>query len=902
MKKILLPLFLVLIAAASGFAQGNYWTKSKNEGIAESAKLPRETQVSTFLVYDLNLSSIKTKLSMAPTRSATAVSNVILSFPNPQGEMQSFKMYEASTLEAQIAAANPDIKTYVGKGIEDPTATITITTTIFGFHAITHSGVNGTSYIDPYTKDLSSYMVYSKSNTSNSRVRACGVTADKTIDEPEETQTLFRANNSLFKTYRLAMACTYEYGRYHFQAAGFTVASTDYAGKKAAVLAAMAVTVARLNSVYERDHSLTMVLVNNNTDIINVQPIASLDDSNTGNALLNSIQAYIDGIITPANYDMGHVASTGGGGVAILGCVCSSIKAQGVTGLPAPVGDAYDIDFVAHEMGHQFGGSHTFNSISGNCGGQNKSNPSSFEPGSGTTIQAYAGICSPENVQLNSDAYFHARSMIQINAQINGAATNCAAAQPNGNNPPVITAMTASLIPVGTAFSLTAAATDAQLTALTYCWEQYNIGGTSSDLPNAIKTVGPNFRSFKPTASPTRYFPAFSKVLTGNLVSTWEAIPDVPRTMLFSVVVRDNGGPLGGQTERATKSVQFVATSGPFKVTSQAVIEGWAQNSNQMVTWDVAGTDANGINTTNVNIKISTDGGTTFTTLLTNTPNDGSEMVTAPNVVSQNCRILVEAVGNIYYAVNKTPFYIGYSVANACNNYIGNTTADNVFPFNLADGSTALTIKKFSVPATNVTDVNLTINATHPNIQNLKIDLLKPGATLLSVYNQQCPGVANMDIKFDSQAAAFACANPTTGTYALPVGTFNGLNGTTAAGSWQIGFRDIVVGDAGTINSVNLEICSTTVSLLVNESFNFENFALYPNPNNGQFTLKFDSTSSNNIVINVSDIQGRNVYEKTFISTGLFNENLQLDHAQKGIYLVKIKDGEKQIIKKIVIE
>ena len=492
--------------------------------------------------------------------------------------------------------------------------------------------------------------------------------------------------------------------------------------------------------------------------------------------------------------------------------------------------------------------------------------------------------------------------MIQMNAQINGATTNCAAAQPNGNTPPVITAMTGSLIPVGTAFSLTAAATDAQLTALTYCWEQYNIGGTSSDLPNAIKTVGPNFRSFKPTASPTRYFPAFSKVLTGNLVSTWEAIPDVPRTMLFSVVVRDNGGPLGGQTERATKSVQFVATSGPFKVTSQAVIEGWAQNSNQMVTWDVAGTDANGINTTNVNIKISTDGGATFTMLLANTPNDGSEMVTAPNVVSQNCRIIVEAVGNVYYAVNKTPFYIGYSVANACNNYIGNTTVDNVFPFNLADGSTALTIKKFIVPATNVTDVNLTINATHPNIQNLKIDLLKPGATLLSVYNQQCPGVANMDIKFDSQAAAFACANPTTGTYALPVGTFNVINGATAAGSWQIGFRDIVVGDAGTINSVNLEICSTTVSLLANESFNFENFALYPNPNNGQFTLKFDSTSSSNITVNVSDIQGRNVYEKTFISTGLFNENLQLDHAQKGIYLVKIKDGEKQIIKKIVIE
>ena len=922
MKKPILLLLAIFTFAINGFSQDNSWRKADDSDVAAESKLPRDTQLKAFLVYELNLSEIKTKLASSPKRSATAVSNVILFFPNPQGEMQSFKMYEASTLETNIAAANPDINTYVGKCIEDPTATITITTTIFGFHAITHSGKNGTSYIDPYTKDLATYVVYSKVNTISTRSRACEATNDVSVEIKEEDQTLSRANNSLFKTYRLALACTKEYGSFHVDAAGLTTAAS-LVQRKAAVLAAMVVTVARVNSVYERDHSMTLVLINANTNIINVpltnaeiaagEPNPNLNDANVGPAytLLNGNQAYIDNIIGFANYDFGHISSRGGGGVARNG-ICTAIKAEGVTGLPSPVGDAYDIDFVAHEMGHQLSGAHTFNSEANNCGGGTRVTTSSYEPGSGTTIMAYAGICSPEDVQNNSDAYFHARSMIQINSQINGigsggSGTNCAAAQPNGNNAPVITPMTTSLIPIGTAFVLTGVATDVDNPSgnqLTYCWEQYNAGSVS-ELPNVTKTAGPNFRSFSPTTSPTRYFPALSTVLNNSLATTWEAVPNVARTMLFSFIVRDNGGPLGGQTERATKSVQFVGAAGPFKVTSQAITEGWAQNSSQTVTWDVAGTTANGINTANVNIKISTNGGATFTMLLANTPNDGSETVIAPNVVSQNCRIMIEAVGNVYYAINKAPFYIGYSISNNCTNYLSNTTADNVTPFTIPDNSISYIQKKFVVPTTTnlISDVNFTITATHPNLQNLEIAYLKPlPATLQTFFNQQCAGNANMNVTFDSQGPAFTCANPTTGTYALPVGTLNTLNGLNPTGTWIFGFRDIVAGNVGSIDSISLQICSQVVALLSNDTFNFENFAIYPNPNNGNFTVKFDSGSNSKISIIVNDLQGRKVYEKNYENSGLFSENLQLENTQKGIYLVTIKDGEKQIVKKIVIE
>ena len=901
MKKRLQLSVIIFLIAFFGNAQNKLF-KQVDNNFAATSKVVRDAEPKEFNIYSLDLNNIKSILATAPTRTATATSNVIVAFPNADGEMQNFRMFESSTLESIIAADHPEIQSYTGKCIEDPTATITITTTLFGLHAITQSGKNGTTYIDPYTKDLQNYIVYNKANAVTTLSRSCSFNQEDLNPIPESAN-LPRASNSLWKVYRLAMACTIEYAAYHINAAGLN--GGTLAQKKAAVLAAMVVTVARVNSVYERDLSIRLVLINNNSLLINVTS-DTLDNNNTSNALLNQIQAFIDGIITQADYDLGHVTSTGGGGVASLGSLCTSIKAQGVTGLPAPVGDAYDIDFVAHEMGHQVGGSHTFNSENGNCGG-NRTSTSSYEPGSGTTIQAYAGICAPDDVQQNSDDYFHARSLIQANAVINGlnGGVNCVPGVASGNTAPVIAAIPNKIIPFGTAFVLTGTATDVDNPsgdALTYCWEQYNFGSVS-ELPNATKTAGPNFRSLLPSISPSRFFPKFSSVLANTLVTTWEAIPNVARAMTFSLVVRDNGGPLGGQTQRITTNVTTAAV-GPFKVTSQNAVEGWAQNSNQTVTWDVAGTTANGINTALVNIKISTDNGATFTTLVANTPNDGSETVVAPNVVSQQCRILVEAVGNIFYAINSVNFYIGYSVTNNCTTYTNNTS------FAIPDGPSSYTLRTINVPTTGaINDINVTLNITHPNIENLNVAILRPGGTLQNLLNRNCLGSANINVTFDTQGAAFACASPLAGTLQLPTGTgpnpigsLSGMNGNNPNGNWTFGFRDLVATNAGTVNSFSLEVCSQVVALLGNDTFNFDNFSLYPNPNNGNFTVKFDSGSNNKINITVNDISGRKISEKNYTSNGLFSEDIQLNNVQAGIYLVTIKDGEKQIVKKIVVE
>jgi subtilisin-like proprotein convertase family protein len=894
MKRILLPLLLIIFVIADAFSQP-IW-RIATESQITSERLVRDSHPNSYLLYSLDLEALKAKLHNAPSRNiAAGQSAVIIAFPNPQGEMQNFRIFEASVMHPDLAARHQGSQSYVGIGVEDRTAMIRFSVTLFGLHTMTFSGINGTSYIDPYSKDLKNYMVYSRSVLTSDKIFSCGVSDDaEMINYPADDMPLQRSNNSLFKTYRLALSCTIEYAAFHYNAAG--LGSGTIQQKKDAVLAAMVVTMTRVNGVYERELALTMVMIPNNEDIINITS-DNLDNFNSppDYPLLGQNQTETDATIGDANYDIGHVCSTGGGGVATLQSPCvTGNKARGVTGLTSPVGDPYDIDYVAHEMGHQWGGSHTFNSDQGSCNG-NRSTSSSYEPGSGTTIMAYAGICAPHDVQQHSDDYMHARSLIQMMAYIN-AGGNCGVILPNGNTPPTVSAGSNCTIPFGTAFKLHGTASDVDNPSLTYCWEQYN-AQVSTQPPVATSLTGPNFRSYNPTALPDRYFPKFTDVFANNLTPTWEVVPNVARSMVFSLVVRDNQSPNGGQTERATMTLTY-ANTGPFKVTSQNSAVAWAQNAPQTVTWDVAGTDANGINTSQVNILMSVDGGLTFPIVLAaNTANDGSEVITAPDMVSQTCRLMVQSVGNVFYAVNTTPFSVGDQIVSTCNTYTYNT------PFTLPDGSSSYTVKTINVPTSGViNDVNITINATHPNLQNLLMAVIRPGGTLQTLFNQQCSGNADMNVTFDAQGAPFACASPTTGTYVPPTGfNLNTLNGFNPQGNWQFGFKDLVATDTGTINSITLEVCTQQLFLAAKD-FEFENFALYPNPNNGNFTVQFNSKSSGNISISVHDMRGRKIFDKHYTSNGLFSENLQLNHAQSGVFLGLISVGVLKTVNCIVLK
>jgi subtilisin-like proprotein convertase family protein len=885
MKKI--TLLLIIFSLNLGFSQQNYWNKIDEAKLVSNKKFERATNPSKAQIYNLNFQVFKSLLANAPMENPELQSDLILQFPDFNGNLSRFKVFEAPVMEKGLMDKFPSIKSYSAQGIDDRSATLRFSVTNFGLHVMSLSGNLGTYYIDTYTKDLNNYIVYSRKDIQPARQFGCLVQDEESMMEDHgrfDNQEM--VNDGNLRQYRLAVACTNEYSVYHLNAAG--VPLTDPVNvKKSTVISAIIVSLTRLNGIYERDMAVRMNLVANNDAVVFVDP--SVDDGLTNNnagTMINEIQPIVDAAIGVGNYDMGHGFCTTDSGIAQVSSVCGSGKARGITGQPNPVGDPFDVDYVAHEMGHQFGASHTQNNA---C---NRSDASAFEPGSASTILGYAGICAP-NVQTNSDAYFHARSILQMTSFVTSASANCRQISATGNTAPVVNAGPNYTIPNGTAFRLTGSATDANGDALTYCWEQYN-NNVSTQPPLTTATSGPNFRSVMPSSSPTRYFPRFQDVLNGNLAPTWEVVPTVARTMTFALTVRDNRAG-AGMTNRADMTVTTAAV-GPFRVTSPTLNASLDTGSTQTITWDVAGTTANGINTANVNILISTDGGTTFTTLLANTPNDGTQDVTMPATPAVNCRILIEAVGNIFYAVSPN-FSLGYTITEVCNSYTFNT------PFAIPDNNTNYTVRAINVPTTeNITDVNLTVNLTHTWVSDLQIILQGPMASVTqsTIFNRLCTSNDNISATFDDQGSAIVCAPTITGNVvpATPLNVFNNLN---PNGDWLIGIRDLASADTGNVQSYTLTICSQQATLS-SEVINDSEFTIYPNPNSGIFNVQFNSNSGNEIKVFVHDIRGRQVFGKNFTNSGLFNENINLGSVQSGVYMVTVLDGTQKQVKKIVIQ
>jgi hypothetical protein len=582
-------------------------------------------------------------LAQAPREFTLAArnNNVQLELPWPDGGFRRFRIEESPIMEPGLEAQFPEIKTYRGQGLDDPTASLRMDLTPHGFHAMVLSA-DGTMYIDPHSAgDVTHYVSFFRRDLQrpDGAQFSCGVTSTgDQLHDRRDIDVYQLTHGSQLRTYRAAIGATVEYTAFH----GGTVPGG---------LAGITTTLNRVNGIYERDLSVRMNLVaNNNLVVFTAEPDGYTN--NDGFALLGQNQTRLDTVIGTANYDIGHVFSTGGGGVATLRSSCAAgIKARGVTGLTTPIGDVFDVDYVAHEMGHQFGGNHTFNGSTGSCAGGNRNASAAYEPGSGSTIQAYAGICGAENLQSNSDAYFHAISQTEMIAFITSVSTggSCPVVTATSNTPPTVNAGADFTIPQSTPFTVTAAGGDANGDSLTYTWEQFDLGAAGP--PNTDNGTRPIFRSFLPTASPSRTFPRLQTVLTGAFV-IGEAFATTTRLLNMRVTVRDNRSGGGGiASDDMVVSVNSLA--GPFAITSQNAPVTYAANSAQTVTWNVASTTAAPVNTDNVKISLSTDGGLTFpTVILASTPNDGSQSVTIPNVATTTGRIKVEAVGNIYFDIN----------------------------------------------------------------------------------------------------------------------------------------------------------------------------------------------------------------------------------------------------------
>jgi subtilisin-like proprotein convertase family protein len=969
---------------------------------------------------------------------------------------------------------------------------------------MTLSGGKSTVFIDPYTEDRQTYIVYNKASLTKplndfecltkSGVNLPSLTNDRNSNPNQSLNT----DDKKLRTYRLAQSCTAEYGNI------FAGTGTD-AQKKANIQAQMAITMTRVNGVYEKDLSITMIFIAANASLIYYGAVGSdpwSGEYNTQTGLT------IDANVGFSSYDIGHNFNTSGGGNAgCIGCVAGpntdpasgEHKGTGMTGRSNPTGDAFDIDYVAHEMGHQFGGFHV--QSSSNC--RSGSGLTEVEPGSGSSIMGYAGICAT-NVQANSDAYFGYVNIRDISDNVQfGISSNIPASQIANflNNPPTANAGADYVIPKSTAFVLEGAGSDPDGNTITYNWEENDPGDPNSTAaPTATRAVGPMFRSKTATTSPNRFMPPMANILTGATSTTMEVCPSVGRDLNFSLTVRDNVA-TGGQTASDLMKVTVNGTAGPFLVSIPNTNVSWAGGTNQTVTWAVAGTNINGINAKFVDIYLSQNTGTSFPILLASkVPNDGSETVTIPNTAGTTNRIMVRGYNNIFLDVSNTnftttaaatatfgvafngvagqqnksicqsistitypiaytaiagfagtttfaasgvpanttvsfsptsmtasgvvtmtvnttatttvglaniivtatsgaisktaPFYLevlssnflGASLTTPANNAVAQNTALNLtwaadtnatsydvqlasdlaFTTIIASGTTTATnfpvsgltqgtnyywrvlpknvacsgvygaafkfetgiitcqpsVNSTNIPLTvvstgpntinstlnipsggTISDVNVTMNMTHTYVGDVTATLLSPAGTQIQLFFEPCSGSDDVIATFDDAGATAICGStPALSGTIKPSQLLSTINGQSSTGTWTLRIADGYNGDGGSLNSWSLDICTILSVALSNPEFELNDFNLYPNPNKGDFTIRFTSISTNDIKINVHDMRGRQVYEKSFSNTGTFNQNINLNKVEAGIYLVTITDGAKKTVKRIIVE
>ncbi|HLP85382.1 MAG TPA: zinc-dependent metalloprotease family protein, partial [Phycisphaerales bacterium] len=600
----------------------------------------------------LDVEAMKETLAAAPLE-FSGQAPLIIWLPKPDGSFERFGITESPIMLPDLAQQLPDVKTYAGQGIDDPYATVRFDMTPAGFHAQVLS-VNGAYYIDPSTQNnIDYYTSYYKRDYRRAidHVWRCFVGENAPqMDQPAggfAPRVLLNLN-----TVRLAVAATAEFTAYHS-----LTTDTDTV-KRTKAQTAITTLINRVNGIYEKELGTRLLLVNNTNVIYTNSTTDPYDDANVSQ-MIGANQTTLTSVIGSANFDVGHVVGrTGGGGVAGLGVVCSTAnKGRGVSCFDPPIGDPFAVDYIAHELGHQFNGQHSFAGCNGNAG----SSGWRYEPGSGSTIMAYAGICGPDNLQNNSDPFFHHENIQGMRSFITGL--SCDGTLATTNNIPTLTAPGLTyVIPQQTPFALTVTtAADSDGDPLTYSWEQSDsaTAATAVALSQGDTGTNPIFRARAPVTSPTRYFPALDDVIDGTR-DPGEFLPQVARTLSFRATVRDNrtgGGGVAIQPSGAGAEtrVTISTAAGPFTVTNPTGNPLIAGGSLFSLTWNVANSNTTPVNCANVDILLSTDGGLTFpTVVLANTPNDGAQAVTVPSVSTNTARFMVRSVGNVFFNVSPT--------------------------------------------------------------------------------------------------------------------------------------------------------------------------------------------------------------------------------------------------------
>ncbi len=721
-------------AAAWGGPTEAYWHDDTARSLLADAPHPNEYRALT-----LDTSAVAAYLKSAHERGIATT----IALPQPDGGYADFTVTDSGTMPVELQRKYPDIISL--KGSDAQGRPVRLDVSPMGFQAMVFDPAGIWVVRPEVLGNGNRYLSYNRAElevpggTGTCEVHTSGIDPAGLNLVPTAPMTQTGVQHRL---YRAAVAANHQY-----------IAAVG-GGTVAGGLAATVVAVNRVTQVYEYEMSIQLQLVPNN-DLIMYASATGDPFTSNGTGVINNSTSVINGVIGAANYDIGHVFTTGSGGVAGLGVVCGGSKARGTTGLPNPTGDSFYIDFVAHEMGHQFGGNHPFNGTGINCSGGNRNGSTAYEPGSGSTIMAYAGICGADDLQPHSDPFFHAISLQEITNYTN-AGGNCSANTSNANQAPVIN--TASLpngltIPARTPFVLTGSATDADAEdTVMYSWEEWDLGPAAT-LAAGDNGSSPIFRSWPTTASGSRMFPKLSTVLTGVALKG-ETLPTTTRTLKFRLTARDQR-PGFGTSQTADISLNVVNSAGPFQVTAPNTAVSWTAGSSQTVTWDVANTNVAPVNCSAVDIALSADGGQTFAYNLANgVANSGSANVTIPSIATTKARVSVSCANNVFFDISNADFTIpaaagSYTVGGTLSGLAGSglvlklngndiaVAVNGAFAFPTAlpsgTGYTVTVGTSPSSPAQTCTVSNGTGTVGSANVTNVIVGCATPGATTYTV-------------------------------------------------------------------------------------------------------------------------------------------------------------------------
>ncbi len=646
-KKWLAGLLLLITIALHAQPKQKLWTAQADSTVDLSGQrwiIPHQ-----YTSFHLDASRLKATLYNAPHEHSTPVaeSPVQINMPWPDGTIKVFQVVRYNMMEPELAERFPEILTGYGISAAKDGYILRFDWTAQGFHGMI-TGPEQSIYIDPYCRgNLQDYIVYYKNEAPVPSIGfPCHVQEGDSEALDFGGEIPLKSGDCIFRSYRLAVATTAQYAHYH-GAYGEEDVSL--------VLSAVTTVINRVNQVYERDLTIRLVLAAN-TDAVFFYNTSAQPYQNTPNPQeLANNQMTLDAVIGPDNYDIGHVFGTGSGGLATVASVCKSNKARGATGLANPIGDPFMIDFVAHEIGHQFGANHTQNN---DC---NRNLPTAMEVGSGSTIMGYAGVCSP-NVQDHSDDYFHGISLLEMGAYITvGIGSLCDTPLPFDHDQPTVDAGKDHSIPASTPFVLSATTTPAAGADLYVSWEQWDNSAGPVMPPVSTNVIGPLFRSTLPSIFNSRYFPQLSDLVLNN-TPAWEVLPSENRDLNFQVTARSMAG-VQGCSEEDQLHLIVEKEAGPFLVSSPNTAVSWMEGESKVITWDVANTNQAPVNCENVDIRLSYDGGFTYPKLLAgNTPNTGSRTIFVPGGTSNEARIMIKAADNVFFDISDENFSIQQSM------------------------------------------------------------------------------------------------------------------------------------------------------------------------------------------------------------------------------------------------